>query len=160
MRLTRFSDLALRVLLLAATDTGRLITIEQTARALAVSRSHLKKVVLMLAHEGYLESRRGRSGGFALARAPHEINLGTLIRQTEPDFALVECNLPDHACNLVHACALPPVLGKAARAFLDVLDCHTLADIRRGPVRVEARGAAAPRTGPVPSGRRHRREEF
>jgi len=143
MRLTRFTDLALRVLLLAASDNGRLITIEETAEALAVSRAHLKKVVLLLAREGYLESRRGRSGGFALARAPAEINLGALVRRTEPDFALVECYLPDHACNLLHACALPPVLGKATRAFLDVLDAHSLEDVRRGPVRLGTRAAAA-----------------
>ena len=40
---------------------------------------------------GYIETIRGKNGGIRLARAPENINLGILIKQIEPDFALVEC---------------------------------------------------------------------
>ncbi|MFU8778896.1 MAG: Rrf2 family transcriptional regulator, partial [Roseovarius sp.] len=77
MRLTKFTDYSLRVLLYAATlKPGDLTTIEETAKLYDISRAHLKKVVLQLIHEGFLEGVRGRSGGFRLARPASEINLG------------------------------------------------------------------------------------
>ena len=70
MRLTTFSDYALRVLMYAATAGERLITIEETAKTYDVSRAHLMKVVNILTRTGYLKGVRGRSGGFTLAKPP------------------------------------------------------------------------------------------
>src|SRR5690606_8391023 len=90
MRLTTFSDYALRVLMYAATAQDRLITVEETANAYGISRAHLRKVVNILTRRGFVRGVRGRSGGFTLARRPEDINLGAVVRATEPDFALVE----------------------------------------------------------------------
>ncbi len=135
MRLTKFTDYSIRVLIHAATNRDRLVTIDEVAEANAISRAHVKKVVLMLSQQGYLHGQRGRSGGFSLAREPEAINLGALIRLTEPDFVLVECMGPDNQCALMDLCALPPMLSEALAAFVAVFDRHTLADaVRTGGI--------------------------
>jgi len=89
-------------------------------------------VAQTLARAGYLHTQRGPSGGLQLARAAHEIQLGDVLRRTEPDFELVECfSERDNTCPLTGACKLQDVIGQAMRAFLDVFDCYTLADLLR-----------------------------
>jgi Rrf2 family transcriptional regulator, nitric oxide-sensitive transcriptional repressor len=129
MRLTTFSDYALRVLMYAAAEEGRLITIEETAKTYDISRAHLMKVVNILTRTGYLKGVRGRSGGFTLARSPETINLGAVVRATEPDFALVECFATGNQCHITSRCQLPNVLNEALNAFVGTLDRYTLADI-------------------------------
>jgi Rrf2 family transcriptional regulator, nitric oxide-sensitive transcriptional repressor len=129
MRLTTFSDYSLRVLMYAANVGGRLITIDETARVYDVSRAHLMKVVQTLVRTGFLRGVRGRSGGFTLAKPPEEINLGAVLRATEPDFALVECFANGNQCVITHCCRLPKVLNEALRSFVETLDRYTLADI-------------------------------
>lgn len=129
MRLTTFSDYALRVLMYAANNEGRLITIEETARVYNVSRAHLMKVVNILTRKGFVRGVRGRTGGFTLARPPHDINIGQVVRATEPDFALVECFSTGNHCLITQNCRLPNVLNEAIRAFMGTLDRYTLADI-------------------------------
>lgn len=144
MRLTTFSDYALRVLMYAAAAGERLITIEETAKAYNISRAHLMKVVNILTRTGYLKGQRGRSGGFALAKPPEAINLGAVVRATESDFALVECFATANQCIVTKRCRLPDVLNEALNAFVGTLDRYTLADIMlskrdflapRGPVK-------------------------
>jgi Rrf2 family nitric oxide-sensitive transcriptional repressor len=129
MRLTTFSDYALRVLLYAAAAGDRLITIEETAKAYNISRAHLMKVVNILTRTGYIKGVRGRSGGFTLAKPPEQINLGAVMRATEPDFALVECFAAGNRCMITKRCHLPNVLNEALNAFIGTLDRYTLADI-------------------------------
>lgn len=66
MQLTNFSDYTLRVLMYAAAQGDRLITIEETAGVYHISRAHLMKVVNQLTRAGYLKAVRGRSGGLRL----------------------------------------------------------------------------------------------
>jgi Rrf2 family nitric oxide-sensitive transcriptional repressor len=129
MQLTRFSDYALRVLMFAHAAGDRLVTIEEMADAYAISRSHLMKVVNTLTRAGYLTAVRGRYGGLRLAKAPSEINLGDVVRATEPDFALVECFSTGNQCIITQRCKLQGVLRSALSAFLAELDRHTLESI-------------------------------
>lgn len=133
MRLTQFTDYALRLLIFAATHEGRLITIEETADAYDISRNHLMKVANHLAREGYVKSVRGRSGGLTLARPAKDIVLGHVIRATEPDFTMVECFGAEDRCRITPSCRLKGILGRALRAFLDEMDQHTLADLAVNP---------------------------
>jgi Rrf2 family nitric oxide-sensitive transcriptional repressor len=87
------------------------------------------KVVHQLGLAGYLETVRGHGGGLRLARAPDEINVGEVVRRTEPDFGLVACFRTDESCVIAPACTLSRVLDEAREAFLAVLDRYTLADL-------------------------------
>lgn len=133
MRLTNFSDYALRVLMFAAAQSDRLVTIEETAEVYGISRAHLMKVVNQLARAGFLKAVRGRLGGLTLARAPEQINLGDVLRVTEPDFALVECFARNTRCVLTPRCRLRGVLDEALAAFMGTVDRYTLADLILSP---------------------------
>lgn len=132
MRLTTFTDYCLRVLMYVATKGDELSTIDEIADGYGISRNHLMKVVFRLGQLGYLTTVRGKGGGMRLAGPPSEINLGTLVRQTEDDMALVECfQGGGRACRIEPACVLKKALGEALAAFLSVLDTYTLADLLR-----------------------------
>lgn len=130
VRLTMFSDYALRVLLYAGAHDERLVTVAEIAAAYGISRHHLVKVSQLLIQLGVVESVRGRNGGLRLARAPAEINVGALVRRTEPDFHLVECfDRETNTCAIAPVCDLKDVLHEAQAQFLHVLDGYTLADL-------------------------------
>lgn len=133
MRLTNFTDYALRMLMYAASAGDRLITIEETARAFGVSKTHLNKVASTLTRAGFLRAVRGRTGGLTLGRRPEAIRIGDVVRLTEPDFALVECFATGNQCVLTRVCRLSGVLSEAAASFQTTLDRYTLADIALRP---------------------------
>jgi Rrf2 family nitric oxide-sensitive transcriptional repressor len=133
MQLTRFSDYALRVLMFADAAGDRLVTIEEMADAYAISQAHLMKVVNALTRAGYLTAVRGRYGGVRLAKPAADINLGDVVRATEPDFALVECFATGNQCVITKCCKLQGVLHAALSAFLGELDRHTLESIALRP---------------------------
>ena len=134
MRLTKFTDYSLRVMLhAAALDKDDLTTIEETSNIYGISRAHLTKVVLLLIQTGCLEGVRGRSGGFRLAMHPDQINLGDVIRKTEPDFALAECFMPGNACRITPGCKLPNVMNEALANFISTFDAYTLGDMLVAP---------------------------
>jgi Rrf2 family nitric oxide-sensitive transcriptional repressor len=130
MRLTRFTDNALRCLLALAVHEGQPATTEMVARQMGMSNDHLVKVVSRLSQLGLIETLRGRKGGIRLARAATAINVGAVVRATEDNVVLVECFDPlTNACPIAPACGLAPALSAALAAFFAVLDRYTLADL-------------------------------
>ncbi len=129
MRLTVFSDYALRVLLVLATRTETLVTIADVASAFDISEAHLMKVVHVLGKTGWIATVRGRNGGMRLAADPRTLKLGEIVRRLEADFALVECLGPDNQCVLTGGCGLQRALELALEAFFAELDRYTLADL-------------------------------
>jgi Rrf2 family nitric oxide-sensitive transcriptional repressor len=132
MRLTAMTDYALRLLMYVAQQPGRLCTIAEIARSHGISEAHLMKVTHQLARKGWIETVRGKGGGMRLAHAPARIGLGAVVRDIEPDFAIVDCFVTD-ACNLAGRCRLADVLGGALGSFLAHLDGFTLADLLPHP---------------------------
>ena len=127
MRLTTYTDYALRTLMYLAAHRDRLVTIRDIADAHAIAKNHLTKVVHQLGILGFVESLRGRKGGLRLGREPSQINIGAVVRSTEPDFYMAECFNPGKShCILSAACSLKDVLSKATVAYLSVLDGVTL----------------------------------
>lgn len=134
MRLTRFTDYSLRVLMYLAVNEGSLSTIQEIAGCYGVSRNHLMKIVQELARLGLVDTVRGKSGGIRLAMEPEAINLGDVVRNTEPDFNLAECfESETSTCRLQSNCELARALRKATGAFLDVLDGYTLNNLISAP---------------------------
>ncbi|MEO8742069.1 MAG: Rrf2 family transcriptional regulator [Lysobacteraceae bacterium] len=133
MQLTNFSDYTLRMLMYAALPRDRLFTIEEMATLFDISRSHLTKVASGLTRAGYLTAVRGRAGGLKLAMDPDQIRLGDVLRESEPDYVLVECFGTDNHCIISPHCRLRGILGEALDAFTATLDRYTLNDLLLRP---------------------------
>jgi Rrf2 family nitric oxide-sensitive transcriptional repressor len=129
MRLTLFTDFALRALMRLAGEPTRSFATSEIAAEFGISRNHLAKIVRNLAESGFVTTQRGVGGGFALARPPQAITLGEVERALENDQALVECFRVDGgACVLTPRCRLKGRLAAAREAFLRELDATTLAE--------------------------------
>ncbi len=147
MRLTVMTDYAMRLLMYVARHPDRLCTIPEVAEAYGISEALLRKSTHRLGQMGVLHTVRGVGGGIRLAQPASRINIGSVIREMEPDWSLVECQMSaDNGCILTGRCALAGVLDGALVAFLQHLDQYTLADI--------ASATSAP--APVLLSRRHR----
>lgn len=130
MRLTSFTDYALRVLIFLAVEPGRRATIADIAGTFDIKRNHLTKVVHFLARQGWLVTVRGKGGGLQLALQPAHIGVGDVVRRCEGADLPAECFDREHnRCRITRACRLRGVLSDATRAFHQVLDRHTLADL-------------------------------
>lgn len=134
MRLTRYTDYSMRVLLYLGGRPDQLCSIGEIAQAFDISHNHLMKVVHELGRTGLVASVRGRFGGIRLARPAADINIGDVVRQTEPDFNLVDCR----NCRIQPVCVLSCVLQEAIAAFLAVLGRYSLADLVRNPGAMNA----------------------
>ena len=146
MRLTLWTDYALRTLIFVGAKSGQRSTIAELARSFDVSKTHLMKVVNQLGQLGYLETVRGRSGGIRLGRPPSEIIVGEVVRQTEDDLAVMGCLASAGFCRIEECCVLRHALRQATRAFLATLDGYTLADLLAPRARlVHSLGIAADR---------------
>ncbi|RAR84938.1 BadM/Rrf2 family transcriptional regulator [Paracidovorax anthurii] len=144
MRLTQWTDYALRVLMYCAACEGRElpVTITEVAGQHGISRSHLMKIVQDLSAQGLLETTRGRGGGLRLRVPAAQIRLGDVVRRTETDFDMVECFDPSvNQCRLSGHCHLRGVLSQATQSYLGVLDGVTLADLVAPPPAAGAGGA-------------------
>ena len=130
MRLTRFTDNALRALIFLALEPTQVPTVGHVARQMGMSEDHLLKVVQRLSQLGYVQTIRGRKGGMRLAKPADQIVVGTVIRQTEDNIAMASCFEPDSdRCPIVSACALAPAFELALQSFFATLDRYTVADL-------------------------------
>lgn len=130
MRLTVYTDYALRMLMYLAVKEDGLATIADIAESYGISRTHLMKVAHQLGVAGYIETVRGRQGGLRLARPSRMIGVGEVVRCTEPDMALVPCLEPVNGqCTILACCQLRTALQRARMAFVAVLDEYTLHDL-------------------------------
>jgi Rrf2 family transcriptional regulator, nitric oxide-sensitive transcriptional repressor len=130
MKLTTYTNYALRSLQLAALKAPNRIKVDDVVKVHGLARPHIVKIVHELGRAGYLETVRGRGGGFFLARPPEDIIIGDVVRLTEGPLDIVECfNPKKNTCPLIGICKLSKAMQKATKAFMDVLDDLTLADI-------------------------------
>jgi Rrf2 family nitric oxide-sensitive transcriptional repressor len=132
LNLTLHTDYSLRILLYLAEHSDRPVSTREISEAYGVSRNHLVRVVQTLQSHSFVKAATGRSGGITLARDPADINIGEVVRKTEPNFKIVECfDLPSNTCLILPVCSLRGVLMKALESFFEVLDGYTLGDLAR-----------------------------
>lgn len=130
MKLTAFSDIALRVLLLmGGLPEGTLLSTQRIAEGVGAPYHHVTKTVAKLRSMGLLASQRGRSGGVILTDAGLRVSLGSVLRKLEANTAIVECESDEASCPLNHGCKLRAALGKAREAFYSELDDVTIAEL-------------------------------
>jgi Rrf2 family nitric oxide-sensitive transcriptional repressor len=159
MRLTDYTDYALRVMLYLALRRDGLSTIQDISDAYGISKNHLMKVVQRLGELGWIDTVRGRHGGLRLNERSLSLTIGQVVRATETDFALVVCfereGSEGRRCVIEPRCRLKHVLAAARDAFLAELDRHTLGELVEpvaGPLAallgLAANASAAPAGSP------------
>lgn len=144
MKVTRFTDYSLRVLIYLAVNKDELCTIKEIADSYSISKNHLMKVTQELNIIGVVHAIRGKNGGLKLAKSPSEINIGKLIRKIEQGDNLVECFGSDNQCVISPACRLKEALSVALDAFFTKLEEFTLADLLAGQTENQIRIILSP----------------
>jgi Rrf2 family protein len=140
--LTQRSRYALRALIfLARTGSVAPVSISTIAADQQLPRKFLEIILLDLKNGGLVNSYRGKTGGYRLARAPQKISFGEIIRLIEGPLALVPCvsvtayqRCPD--CFEESTCAIRKVMTVVRDGTAAILDGTTLADM------IEQRAAA------------------
>jgi Rrf2 family nitric oxide-sensitive transcriptional repressor len=133
MRLTRFSDIGLRVLIYLerAGERPQPVTVAEIGKQFDIPLNHLVKVVGQLAKLGWVQATRGRNGGLRLAADPATLTIGQVLRKLEgEDDELVDCEGTD--CALKLDCQLRGMLRAGMRAFYEAMDRYTLAHATAG----------------------------
>lgn len=127
MRITKRTNIAVRLLMYCAANQGRLVTKSEIAGCCNISENHLAQVINQLSQLGYLNTQRGRNGGMTLGRPAASIRIGDVFRHVEGGLPMVECFADaDNTCPLSGACRLKLALADAAQAFYAALDDITL----------------------------------
>lgn len=127
MRMTRYTDYAIRSLLFAGANSDRLVRIQEVADCYDISKNHLMKVVYRLGQNGLIHSVRGRGGGFRLASPPDEIYIGDVVQLFEPTTHFL-----DPLEGMSEFPSLDPArdaFDDAIAAFHQVLNSYTINDL-------------------------------
>jgi Rrf2 family iron-responsive transcriptional regulator len=131
MRLTKQTNYAVRALVYCAANRTGLSRIRDIGKAFGVSEMFLFKILVPVGRSGLLETVRGRNGGVRLGAPADTISIMDVLRVTEEDFDLTECGRETCAhCPLgASGCIYETALGEAMRAFAQVLESYTIADL-------------------------------
>ncbi len=137
MKITAQEEYGLRCLLrLSQCDEGNSLTIPEVATAEGLSEPYVAKILAGLRQAGFIESVRGRSGGYRLKVDPNEIGLGSLLLTLgdplfeEPNYCEKHAGTAtDGQCVHVGACSLRGLWMTLEQWIRHTLDQITLADL-------------------------------
>ena len=128
---------ALRAMVELARAAEPQLTAGEIAARADAPRKFLEAILLELSRNRLVASRRGKFGGYTLARPPGEISFAEVIRVVDGPLALAPCVSPRlgfrrcEDCPDLATCALREALLRARDATAEVLEAYTLADASR-----------------------------
>ncbi len=132
--LSNKSKYALRAMLMLAepAHANQYLLISDIAQRESIPRKFLEAILVDLRNEGLLHSRRGKLGGYRLARAPENISVGDIVRVLDGPLAPIRCASrtqfsPCDDCTDASACRVRSIMLQVRDAIADVLDNYTLA---------------------------------
>lgn len=92
MKISTKGRYALRIMLdIAIHDDGKYIPLKDIAKRQNLTVKYLEQIISLLNKAGYLQSLRGNTGGYRLAKNLDEYVVGDILRVTEGDLAPVAC---------------------------------------------------------------------
>lgn len=133
---------------LALSPPGEPVLIAEIAEQEGIPRKFLELILAELKQHGILQSRKGRGGGYLLAKNPDTITVASVLRVLDGPIAPVPC-LSRTAyqrcaeCKDEASCGVRLVLREAHAASVQVLEGTTLADM------VQRVGTAARSGAPI-----------
>jgi len=141
MRITAFSDVCLRVvMILAAVPQPALTTAQVVADGVGTPYNHVSKAIIRLRELGLVTVVRGRAGGVSISEAGRTVTVGWLLRRLDTRTDVAACESPNGPCPLLAGCGLRGALSRAREAFYGELDDLVIATLPHsrgsGPVLV------------------------
>jgi len=146
--LSRKAKYAIKALLaLADRDGEEPMRIADLARAEQIPPKFLELILLGLKNNGILQSRKGKGGGYLLARDPSKIYLGQIVRMFDGPLAPVPCAsqtgyVPCADCRDEAVCGVRLAMKEVRDATARILDGTSLASLRQKVDRASRRTAA------------------
>ncbi len=127
---------ALRVMIdLAGHDSDEYVSLKGISERQKISMKYLEAIVAVLNKAGFLQSLRGKDGGYRLARRPREYTVGSVLKLTEGSLAPVAClEGCDTVCQSSDGCITLPLWQKLDGIIDDYLESVTLEDLLNGAV--------------------------
>ena len=122
---------ALRVMADLAAHKDGYISLSDIAKRQEVSLKYLEAIIASLNKAGFVESLRGKSGGYKLSRRPEEYNLREILEATEGEIVPVNCACltKGEECKRSGLCPSLPVWQKLDKLIYDYLDSVSLSDL-------------------------------
>jgi Rrf2 family protein len=119
------------------------ILISDLAQAEYIPRKFLEHILLELKKHGILYSRMGKGGGYALAKDPHKIYLGDIIRTLDGPLAPVPCVSKSAyvrclECKDERTCEIRRVMKAVRDSTAKILDNTSLADAMNAKLKISA----------------------
>lgn len=123
---------------LAGLDPGALAQVADIAESNSISKKFLDHILTDLRHAGLVYSKKGKGGGYALARPAREIRVGAIVRALDGPLAPIPCASvtafrPCDDCVDLSSCPVRLIMTKARNAIANVLDNCTLAELYEMP---------------------------
>jgi len=141
---------ALRALVELARANGAQLTSGELASRADAPRKFLEAILLELSRNRLVISRRGKFGGYVLARPAAEVSFAEVIRVIDGPLALAPCVSPrlghrkcDYCPDDPALCALREALRRARDATAQVLEGYSLADAVTTGGALESLGSVA-----------------
>jgi Rrf2 family protein len=126
------------------------LLIEQMSRDEAIPKKFLEQILLSLKTHDLVTSKKGKGGGYVLAKSPEQVTLGSVIRWMEGPLAPLPCASETQfrkceECIDIETCGTRIVMREVRDAIAEILDHTTLAMVCRkvDSARVKQRGAAS-----------------
>ncbi len=131
MRITYRGDYALKTILdLALHYRNGPVTIHELATQADIPIKFLEQILLDLKRGGFVESRRGKVGGYLLAKSPSQIKLGEVIRFIDGQIEPIACvDNKYKGCREINKCAFRDVWQKIAESTSRIIDNITFEDL-------------------------------
>ena len=131
MKITYKGDYALKAMLDLAIHYGNgVVTIHELANRADVPIKFLEQVLLDLKKGGFVESRRGKIGGYRLARQPSDIKLGEVIRFMDGPIEPIACVEKGYAgCSDLYRCVFKKIWQEGAFTTSAIVDTITFEDL-------------------------------
>jgi Rrf2 family protein len=133
MRITYKGDYALKAVLDLALNYGNgVVTIHDMAERLDIPVKFLEQVLLDLKRGGFVQSRRGKVGGYLLARPPEKIKLGEVIRFIDGPIEPIACTIQQkhyEGCSDLQKCIFKRIWDRVNKATSNIVDNITFKDL-------------------------------
>jgi FeS assembly SUF system regulator len=129
LRVTRLTDYATVVLTVLAEQAERVHSAAELAERSRVEPATVAKVLKQLAQAGLVESFRGATGGYRLARPPERIALAAIVEALEGPLGMTACSVHDGDCGIESHCGIRAGWQRINDVLLDALNRTTLADM-------------------------------